>query len=135
MPTRTAKKKRTVVNKQRKNTKLSKVAQHADFLSLIKRSKNKKQRDKLVELANKSQIDSISEIIINVLRGTIALSRVQQGRLQRYKNCLRMLALKSTPLHQKKKQLKSYAGGFLPALIGLAAPIISSLVGAFVGKR
>lgn len=117
-----------------KGATLPRVAQHADFLSMMRRTKNKKQRDRLIDLANKGQIESISEIIVNVLRGTIALSKVQKERMRKYKKCLRLVAAGKTALQAKKKQLKTYSGGFLPALIGLAAPVISSLIGALVRK-
>lgn len=118
-----------------KKQRLPKVAENADFLSLLMRTKNKKIRNKIFDIANRSQLDSISEIIINVLRGTLILSSVQQERLRRYKNCLRLLATKSTPLYVKRKQLRTYSGGFLPALIGLAAPVISSLLGGIFGRK
>lgn len=129
------KKQRNSKVKTKNRRRLPKVAEHADFLSLLMRTKNKKHRNKLFEIANRSQIDSISEIIINVLRGTILLSRVQQERLRRHKNCLRLLANKSSPLYVKKNQLQTYSGGFLPGLIGLAAPFISSLLGGIFGGR
>jgi hypothetical protein len=137
------KKRRTSMSKNntRKGSKkvptsrLPKVAQHADFLSLLKRAKTKEQRNKLFEMANKQQIDSISEIILNILHGTIVLTKLQQSRLFRYKNCLRLIARKQTPLPIKKSQLKTYRGGFLPALIGLAAPVISSLISGLIHRK
>jgi len=121
--------------KPKTSSPLPKVAQHAYFLSLLKRAKTKEQRNKLIEMANKQQIDSISEIILNILHGTIALTRLQQTRLRRYKNCLRLLARKQTPLPIKQSQLKTYSGGFLPALIGLAAPVIGSLITGLINRK
>lgn len=120
--------------KTKKKT-LPKVAENADFLSLLMRTKNKKYRNKLLEIANRSQLDSISEIIINVLRGTILLSRLQQERLRRYKSCMRVLAQKNTPLYKRKKQLQTQAGGMLPGLISLAAPFIGSFLSGLFGGR
>ena len=120
----------------RKSKKTPKVVQHADFLSLLNRLRTKKQRDQLFELASKSQIDSIAEIITNILRGTITLSKAQQDRLRRYKNCLRILSTNSVPLQHKKAQLRTYSGGFIGTLIGAAIPAIASLLGGlFKGSR
>ena len=112
-----------------------KAVRHADYLSLLSRTKNKKKRQQLVALADKDQIDAVSEIIENVLRGTLVLTEHQRKRLQRYKNCMRHMIRRSTPLQQKKQYLHTYSGGFLPFLLSTALPVLTQLVGGLFGKR
>ena len=92
----------------RANKRHPKVVQQADYLSLLHRTKNKAKRSKLLELADKDQIDAISEVIENVLRGTIVLSQAQKQKLRRYKTCMRLLTEPRASLAKKKKQLKTY---------------------------
>lgn len=111
-----------------------KAVQHADYLSLLHRTKNKKKLNQLIDYANRDQIDSISEVIENVLRGTLVLNQVQQARLKKYKNCMRALATRRTSLKRKKEQLRKYSGGFIPALLGAAIPAIASIVSGLIGS-
>lgn len=118
-----------------KQNSRAKAVQHADYLSLLHRTKNKKKRNQLIEIASRDQIDAISEVIENILRGTLVLTQVQKEKLRRYKNCMRLLISKSIPLVKKRNQLHSYSGGFLPALLGAAIPAIGSLISGLVGRR
>lgn len=105
-----------------------KVVRHADYISLLGRTKNKKKRKQLIALADRDQVDAISEIIENVLRGTLVLTQTQHQRLRKYKKCMRQLVARRTALSKKKDYLKTYSGGFLPLLLSAALPIIGSLV-------
>lgn len=107
-----------------------KVVRNADYLSLLGRTKNKRKRQQLIALADRDQVGAISEIIDNILRGTLVLNTAQQKRLRRYKTCMRELVLRSTPLQRKKQYLHTYSGGFLPFLISAALPVIGNLVGS-----
>lgn len=118
----------------KQNTR-AKAAQHADYLSLLHRTKNKKKRNQLIDLASKDQIDAISEVIENILRGTLVLTQVQKEKLRRYRNCMRLLITKRIPLVKKRTYLQSYSGGFLPALLGAAIPAIGSLISGLMGRR
>ena len=115
--------------------KQPKVVRNSDYLSLLGRTKNKRKRQQLIALADRDQIDSISEIIENVLRGTLVLNQVQLARLKRYKNAMRQLVLRKTPLQKKKDYLHTYSGGFLPFLLKIALPVIGNLVGGLFGKK
>lgn len=114
--------------------KPAKVVSNADYLSLLGRTRNKKKRQQLIDLADRDQIDSISEIVQNILSGVLVLTKVQHSRLKRYKTCMRRLVTRSTPLHQKKSELRTYSGGFLPVLLSAAIPVIGQLLSGLFRK-
>ena len=63
-----------------------------DYLSLLAGSaKKRKRRNKLIDLAEKSEIDAVSEIIDNILRGNLSLSKRQIANLKKisktFKTC------------------------------------------------
>lgn len=117
------------------NKKQPKAIRNADYLSLLGRTKNKKKRQQLIALADRDQIDAISEIVQNILQGTLVLTQVQHDRLRRYKNCMRRIITRSTPLHQKKAYLQTYSGGgFIPLILSAAIPVIAKLLGGLFGK-
>lgn len=126
--------KKPAVKKKTIKKPIAKIARHADFLSLMQRTRNKRQRDQLIEMANASQIDSLSNIILNVLRGSVALSKVQHERLHKYKQCLRLLSDKKVSTINKKKQLQKHSGGFIAPLIAAAVPAITSLLGGLFAR-
>lgn len=117
------------------SNKHPKAVRNADFISLLGRMKNKKKRQKLIDLADKEQIDAISEVIQNALQGTIVLSEVQKQRLRRYKNCMRRLASSRESVGKRKRELQTYSGGFIPLLLKAAIPVIGGLLGGIFNRR
>lgn len=112
--------------------KQPKAVRNADYLSLLSRTNNKRKRQQLIDIANKDQIDAISEVIENILRGTLVLTQVQHNRLRRYKKCMRQLVARRTSLRQKKDYLQTYSGGFIPFLLRLVAPLLGTIVSKFI---
>ena len=115
-----------------KNKHLPKAALHADYLSLLSRTNNKSKRQKLIELASREQIDALAEITNNILLGTLVLTQEQLRRLRKYKNSMRLLVNRSTPLVRKRKTLQR--GGLIGALLGPAIAAVSSLVSSLMHK-
>jgi hypothetical protein len=76
-------------------------------------------------------IKLLSEMSLNTLRGNVPLKSSQWRALRKYKQILRYLMDRTTPLHQKRSFLsKQQRGGFLPLLI----PIIASAVGGVLNN-
>lgn len=104
-----------------------KTVTRKDFLNLLAESKNPKRRRLLVEWAGKNDLDAISEISLNTLRGNVKLSPSTYKKIQKYKKALRTLALKKASI-KKRKQIIKQQGGFLPFLIPAALLVVSSIV-------
>ena len=105
---------------------MSAAVKHKDFLTLLSKSKQKKRRDLLIELASSQELNAIIECIINILRGNVSLNERRKKKLSRFKNVMREVALKSNPI-KKKKRILQQKGGFLGALIPIALSAIGSL--------
>lgn len=75
----------------------------------------------------KELIDCFCECTKNLLKGNVPLTSSQMKKLRREKHNLRQLALKKTPLKEKRKIIQK--GGFLGALL----PPILSVLGGLLG--
>lgn len=104
-----------------------KAASRRDFLNLLAESKTPKKRKLLADWANKNDIDALSEISLNTLKGNVKLSPQMYKKLKRYKTALRTLASKKASLKKRKSVVKQQ-GGFLPMLIPAALSVMSSIV-------
>jgi len=85
-------------------------------LSVLTKSKPP-MRKQLIQTAPKEIIDTVCECCLNVLKGTVPLSKIQKQKLGKHRNVLRQMVKKKIPLQQKKKMLVQ-RGGFLPMLLG-----------------
>ena len=85
----------------------------------------------MADWATKKDIDAVSEIALNTLKGNLKIAPAHFKRLKKSQKALRCLASKKLGLQKKKNILKQY-GGFLPALVpiamGVAAEIIPSVL-------
>ena len=71
----------------------------------------------------------IAQIAINVMNKNLPIDETQAvQRLARYKTQLRAVTQPKRSLLKKRKVIEQ-EGGFLGALLGLAVPLISSLIG------
>lgn len=115
---------------------MSSAQRNKDFISLmLKHKKTPGEIKKLLEIANRGEIEACCEVYLNALKGNIPLSPKIAGLLHKHKRNCEELISKKTRLSKKRKILKNQAGGFLPALLGLAAPLLSSVVGSIIGQR
>ena len=110
----------------KRNTRLSKLKSHLPFLCACFKGHGKQHCD-MITAANRGQIESISEIALNLLKGNILILKSSFERLKLYKHKLLYLTQKKPSLKQKKEVLNQ-KGGFLPALAGLVAPLAVDLL-------
>lgn len=104
-----------------------KAVTRKDFLNLLAESKTPKRRRILTDWAQKPDMDALSEISLNTLKGNIKLSPKMFQKLKRHKKALRTLACKKASLAKRKKIVKQQ-GGFLSFLIPTALSVVSELV-------
>lgn len=104
------------------------IDQNKHFLHLLCSSPRRVQHT-LIKNATKSQIYSICEIVLNILKGNLKLPEEEIQKLQKKKKLLRDLMKRST-LKTKKHLIQR--GGFLqfiiPSIITGLASIVSSLI-------
>jgi hypothetical protein len=106
---------------------------HKEYLTLLTKIKNKKRRNKLIDLADGGEIQAIGECILNILQGTIPLSKRQLNQLKKNRNQMRALAKRSYSIKKKKAILKQ-RGGFLSAILPFAVSALSSLLPGLLPK-
>ena len=106
-----------------------------DYLSLFANSAKKtKRRNALINLADTCEIKAIAEIVDNILKGNIPLTREQVAKLKKHKKHLRQIAKRKVATKTKKKLLKQ-TGGFLSTLIPVALSMLASLIPTFIPQR
>ena len=111
----------------KRNTRLSKLKPHLPSLYTCFKGHGKQRRD-MITAANRGQIESISEIALNLLEANIIIPKSSFERLKPYKDKLLYLTRKKTSLKQKIDVLNRKRD-FLPALAGLSAPLAVDLLG------
>ena len=86
----------------------------------------------IIKKAKRPLIEALSESSLAVLRRTIKMSKEQARRLKKYEGT--MSKLEGANTLKKKKQLLM-KGGFVSALLGIAAPFVIDLLGKVFRRR
>jgi hypothetical protein len=101
------------------------LVKHWDVLSVLSKAPPP-MRKQLIQSASKDVMDTVSECCLNVLKGTIPLSKHQKKCLAKHRHVLRQMVQKKIPIRQKKKMLVQ-RGGFLPMLGPMLGPLIGTM--------
>lgn len=102
------------------------VRRHLPLLRRLLRMNNNAKR-KFIKQCHGDIVICLSECAKNVLKGNVPLKRHHLQKLRRVKKNVKQLALKKTPLKQKRKILQK--GGFLGALLTPVLSVLGSLIG------
>jgi len=111
------------------------VTKNKDFLRVfVKHGKTRKDVKKLVDLANKDEINAISEILYNAMRGNIRLTPSAIKQLHKHRKSCEQLVRKDVSFTRKKRILRGQTGGFIGAILSalggsLLKPIIERIAG------
>ena len=73
------------------------------FLQSLLREANAKRRNVMLDLANKDQINSISEMVLNLIKRKIPIRSGTHHKLKRYKNVLRALSKRRNSLKRPRE--------------------------------
>ena len=96
---------------------MSLFQRHRRFLQSLLREANAKRRNVMLDLANKNQLNALSEMVLNVMKRNVPIQPKTIQKLKRYKNVLQELRLRQTSLKRKREQLKQQTGrGFWQGL-------------------
>ena len=131
-PTRKSSNKKKITSSKKtitspKKKKISAFAQNKEFLKVfINHGKSKKDIKKLVDLANKEEINAICEILFNAMRGNIRLTPSVIKQLQKNRKACDLLIRRDVSFTRKKRILKGQAGGSLGSM--LVTPIVESVI-------
>lgn len=104
------------------------ILQHKDLIFLLTHI-SPKLRKEVLQTLKKREIDCISEIFSNFLKKRLTIKTKIINKLKSFKNDIRIVALKKTPIFKKKAILLSKRGGsILSLLLPLAASVLTSLI-------
>ena len=98
-----------------------------DFLKLLAKC-TPAQRKAILKVAHDTLVRTICECFLNVLEGTVPVSKPAKKKLLLNKKSLIALAKKNIPLHKKKKLLVIHGGNFLSVLLPPVHCVISSIL-------
>ena len=105
------------------------VTDHFGVLEYLK-DLTKLEQKKFIETASCELLKTISEICLNLLKGSIKLPSEELAKLKKYKLQIVSLARKKHSI-KKRKVICNQKGGFLGSLISACIPaIISGIVSA-----
>lgn len=113
---------------QKNKKKKSLCKQNIVFLKYLHELPLKRRNKFIRNICNKSEIQTISELVLNFLQNNINCSRKIVKSLRRYSKIFSSIIKKSITSTRKKKILTSKAGGFiLTTLLNIGLPILSKL--------
>ena len=105
------------------------VIRHIDFIKLISKVKNDKSKFMdLIANASNSEINALSELVNNVIKGRLPCSPYRKKMLKKYVSDLRLIGDKSRNVQHRRRRLALKGGYFLPSLI----PLVISALGAIL---
>ena len=104
----------------------SSLKKHAEIICLLAKAKPKVIRN-IISSADKDLIKTVSACSYNVLKGNLEVTPSQKKRLHRYKESLRTISLKKTPLKTSRALLMK-GSGLVTALLGTIAPLLLKAV-------
>ena len=84
-------------------------------------------RSAIIDNATRELILALTEVIHNVLAGTVKLTPDQIRKLRRYNRTLVNITAKKTSIKKKKRLIKQH-GGFLMTLLPPALAVLASLL-------
>lgn len=114
-----------------KSKQLELLKKHLPLLRHISKCNSKECKHLMMGMSDEV-IKLIAQVGVNIMNKNLSIKNKQAvARLARYKKQLKGLTKSSTNTKQKRKILEQ-EGGFIGTLLGLAVPLISSLVGRLI---
>ena len=105
------------------------VIRHIDFIKLLSEVKNDKKRFiSLIKNATNSEINALSELIYNIVKGYLPCSPYRKKILKNHTSDLRMIANKKENIKNRRKKIVQKGGLLLPSLIPIVFTALSSLI-------
>ena len=97
---------------------------HIDYIKLLASyKKNSKQFKNLIKCASNDELNAISEVVLNVLQGTLPFSS-SKNKFSKYANYLRYIGDYKKSSTKKRKALVSRGHGIIAPLLSVAIPLL-----------
>ena len=89
----------------------SRVKRQAAFLKSVLREADDHKRKEKFRMANGDQINAVSELALNVMKGVVPVSNQAKIRLRPYANTLRQLSRRRAGIKARRQLLMKQKGG------------------------
>jgi hypothetical protein len=109
---------------------MDRVEEHETFLCKVVHTKRKPAETKLIKEAKVGELDSICEVLLNILQGTVPLPEFFVKKAKKYKTVLRKLVKRCLKKLLRKKMLIKYFN-IIRELLSVALPICG-IIGALL---
>ena len=125
-----ASQKQKVIRKRRPSKNLQKTAlyRNARAIDTFLRADSYVQ-ESMLNTASKSFIQTWVDLILDVLKGNVTITRDQFEQLECVNHHIEQFKAPETPLPIKRYLLKQ-KGGFLPILTGIIKPLLGTILGS-----
>ena len=96
---------------------MKRMRRNLPFLKSVLNEANRYMRQELLQHANSDQINTMSEMVINVLKNNIPIPAPLMVRLKRHKKVLREVGKRTNSIKRRREHLMSQKGsGFWKSL-------------------
>lgn len=92
---------------------MQRLQRQAPFLRAVLREADANKRKQLLQLANADQINTVSELVLNVLKGNAPRSRYTIQRLRPHAQALRQIAKQGSSIKQRRQAMMNQTGAGL----------------------
>lgn len=92
---------------------MQRLQRQAPFLRAVLREADANKRKQLLQLANADQINTVSELVLNVLKGNAPRSRYTIQRLRPHAQALRQIAKRGSSIKQRRQAMMNQTGAGL----------------------
>ena len=99
------------------------------FLTDILKEANRKKRQRMLQYADKDQINAISEMVFNLLKKRIPIDATTYGKLKRHKKVLREVGRRKNSLKHRRVSLESKRCGVLERITRLFQSMLCTVKG------
>ena len=117
--------------RSRKNLKMTKclALKHIDFIKLLASYREKsKQFKSLIKCASTEELNAISEVVLNILRGILPFETSKKQKFAKYAKYLRFIGNPQKNSATKRKEaLISKGRGIVAPLLSVAIPLLMDI--------
>ena len=92
---------------------MQRLERQAPFLRSVLKEANANKRKQLLSLANADQINSVSELVLNVLKGNAPRSRNTIERLRPHADALRQISKRKSSVKKRRQTMMNQTGAGL----------------------
>ena len=100
----------SVENRGKYELKMKRLRRQLPFLRSVLKEANRFKRQELLQHANADRVNAVSELVLNLLKQNIPVTRATMKQLRPYKGVLRNLGRRKNSLKKRRQWLVAQKG-------------------------